>query len=397
VVSFLAALLGVVTVVTWVVVRVRSRDSDDARFDPIVALGIAAVGYYIAYSFLDIAPYSWYYGPVIIGFSLALSLLLPEIVRRAAQRVQRRRRLVLAVATVLGALVLTEAAVVFANGFPWIGRPIMYGNWASATEDERIGKQLRTIVGTQTVGGPGEIGTLAYYCRCTIVDPFSDRSRIIALVEFRASRAEPVMRSLLDANFYNLDRTLLPRPAAYELVVGLGSAHGKDVWNVSSMGQRNFRLVRSPADPGTIDPLVQGLRPALPTGRELVLVGSRGADETIANALALAVRDRTHLQVRLDPGNELPWVQHRRYHGARVSKVVTVAAGGGIDEMLRHPGTRVVGYWGNGPWSQRVAVKAQMAELLARYRAGKLGARDYYVDTLEALNSLGPDVAVITS
>jgi hypothetical protein len=397
VVSFLAALLGAVTVVTWIVVRIRSRDPRDARFDPIVGLGIASAGYYVAYSLLDIAPYSWYYGPVIIGFSIALSLLLPELVRRAAQTVRRRRRLLLAVGSVLGALVLTELAVVVANGFPWIGRPIMYGNWASATEYERMGKQLRRIVGTQTVAGPGEIGTLAYYCRCTIVDPFSDRSRVIALVEFRVSRAEPVMRSLLEANFYNLDRTQLPRPAAYSLVVNSGVSHGGDVWNVSSMGRLNFRLVRSPADPGTIDPLVQGLLPALPTGRQLVLVGSRNADETIADAVAHAVRDRTHLEVRIDPGNQLPWVQHRRYHGARVSKVVTVAAGGAIDEMLRHPGTHVVGYWGNGPWSHRVAVKAQIAELLTSYRAGKLGAREYYVDTLEALKSLGPDVAVITS
>jgi hypothetical protein len=393
IVSFLAACLGLVTVAIWLMVRLPSRDPNDARLDPIVAVGIGGVGYYIAYSLLDIAPYSWYYGPVIVGLSVAFSLLLPEIVRRIGWTAQRRH-LLLPVGAAAVALVLTEAAVVVANGLPWIGNPVLYGNWASATEYERIGKQLRKVVGTRTVAGPGEIGSLAYYCECAIVDPFSDRGRDVALIEYRASRAEPVMRALLNANFRNLDRTQLPRTADYELVVGFGQAHGTNVWNTRF---RNFRLVRSPAVPSTIDPLVRGVLPTLPRGHQLVLLGSRKADETIVDTLAQTLRSRTHLQVRLDPGNALPWASHRRYHGARVSTVITVAAGGSIDEMLSHPGTRVVGYWGNGPWSHRVAVKAQITELGAMLRTGKLSARDYYVDALEALRSLGPDVAVITS
>lgn len=398
VVSFLAAVLGASSVVIWLAVRVRSRDPDDARFDPVVAMGIAGVVYYAVYSLLDVPPYSWYYGPVVFGLAIALALLLPEIARRVAQRALRRqRRLVPAVSAVLTALVLTQAAVVFANGFPWVGTPVVHGNWASATEYEGIAKDLRTIVGTQTVVGPGEIGTLAYFCRCAIVDAFSDRGRVIAPIELRASRADPVVRALLAANFRNLDRAQLPRPASYELVFALGWSHGRHVWNVSSLDRFHFDLVHSPADARTISLLLRGVLPTLPRGDQLVLVGGFGNDGAVAGALARAVRDGTRLRIRLDPGNVAPWASHRRYHGARVSRVLTVASGRYLDDVLGHPGTRVVAYWGNGPWGHRVAIKTQTANLAAMFRAGRVARREYFLDLIALQKALGPDLAVVAT
>ncbi|HEX4776976.1 MAG TPA: hypothetical protein VFW74_09405 [Acidimicrobiia bacterium] len=401
VVSFLAALLGAASVLIWLAVRVRSRDPDDARLDPVVAVGVAGVAYYAAYSLLDVAPYTWYYGPVVFGLSIALALLVPEIARRVAQRApRRRRRLLPAISALLAALLLTQAAVVVANGFPWVGTPVVHGNWASATEYERIAKELRTIVGTHTVAGPGEIGTLAYFCRCAIVDAFSDRGRVIAPIELRASRAEPVVRALLDANFRNLDRSQLPRPASYELVFALGWSHGRHVWNVSSLDHFHFHLVRSPADARTMTVLLRGVLPTLPRGDQLVLVGGFGDfgnDDAVANALARAVRERTRLRVRLDPGNVAPWVPHRRYHGARVSQTLTVATGRYLDDVLSHPGTRVVAYWGNGPWGHRVAIKTQSAHLAAMFRASRLGQREYFFDLIALQQALGPDLAVVAT
>jgi hypothetical protein len=397
VVSFLAAVLGAAAVVIWLAVRIRSREPDDVRFDPVVAVGIGGVAYYAAYSALDVAPYSWYYGPVVFGLSTALALLLPEIARRVVQRAWPRRSLLSAVGALLAALVLAQAAVVFANGFPWVGTPVVHANWASATDYEQIGKELRRIVGTQAVAGPGEIGTLAYFCECAIVDEFSDRGRVIAPIELRGSRAEPVLRSLLAANFHNLDRSQLPRPASYEMVFRIGWSHGRHVWNVSLPERFHFSLFPSPADARTIAPLMQGVLPALPAGHELVLVGSRGADDTIADALARAVRDRTDLRVRLDPANVEPWVSPRRYDGVRVSDVLTVATGRSIDDLLSHPATRVVAYWGNGPWSHRVAVEALIANLEATFRAGKLGPSEHFFDLIALEEALGPDLAVVAT
>jgi hypothetical protein len=49
-------------------------------------------------------------------------------------------------------------------------------DWATAAQYERMGTQLHGLLGGASVRSPGEIGTLAYYCRCDIRDCFSDRT-----------------------------------------------------------------------------------------------------------------------------------------------------------------------------------------------------------------------------
>jgi hypothetical protein len=63
---------------------------------------------------------------------------------------------------------------------------------------------------------PGEIGTLAYYCDCTIVDAFSDRGRIIPAIEAR-ERAGGLGSALLRLNYLHLDRDQAPRPVEHRL------------------------------------------------------------------------------------------------------------------------------------------------------------------------------------
>lgn len=399
VVSFLTAVLGTALLVVRVAMRVVSRDGADARFDPVLALGIAGVAYYALYSALDVAAYTWYYGPVLVALSIFLALLLPETVRMAVGIRGPPRGVRFAPGVVLGAVVVAEAAVALGHGLPWTGAPVIGGNWATAPQYAHMGRQLRRIVGTATVSGPGEIGTLAYSCGCAIVDPFSDRGRVLPEIELRVTRAEPVLRSLLDVNFRNLDRTLLPRRATYELVSHSGWGRGPDVWNVTgSRGRLHFQLLRSPVDTRAVDRLTRELLPKLAAGRPLVLVGtSVGADVDDRDALAHAITRRSAARVRLDPGDVLPWTPKRRYHGERVDEVLTVASGGAIDELLSHHGTRVVAYWGDGPWSRHVAVTAEIARLAASYRAGALTGRQLLTDAAAAMRTLGPDLAVIAS
>jgi hypothetical protein len=76
-----------------------------------------------------------------------------------------------------------------------------------------VGQELGERVGAETVIAPPEIGTLAYFCECSIVDPFADRGRVVPLIEERVSSAGPVGSAILSLNYLLLDREVQPRPA----------------------------------------------------------------------------------------------------------------------------------------------------------------------------------------
>jgi hypothetical protein len=48
----------------------------------------------------------------------------------------------------------------------------------------------------------GEVGTVAYFCDCTVVDRFTDRAQIADLLRAKRTTAGPVVRTLLDWNYY---------------------------------------------------------------------------------------------------------------------------------------------------------------------------------------------------
>jgi len=62
-------------------------------------------------------------------------------------------------------------------------------------------------VGDAGVMAPQEIGTLAYYCDCEMLDKFSDRGRVIPLIDAQIQQSGPIARALLKVNYLWLDRT----------------------------------------------------------------------------------------------------------------------------------------------------------------------------------------------
>jgi len=68
-----------------------------------------------------------------------------------------------------------------------------------------MGQDLHGIVGADAVESPGEIGTLAYYCDCTIVDAFSDRGRVISEIELRERDGDALATALLRLNYAQVD------------------------------------------------------------------------------------------------------------------------------------------------------------------------------------------------
>jgi hypothetical protein len=147
---------------------------------------------------------------------------------------------------VAAALALANLAVDLGHGVPWRS-PVIFGNYASAHDYARVGLALHARVGRAPVESPGEIGTLAYFCNCAIVDQFSDRGSAIAVVNAKLHSKGPVTRELLRLNYAWTDLDRRPRPVAYRLLYARGPGAGPNVWQVwsASRGIGHFTLARS--------------------------------------------------------------------------------------------------------------------------------------------------------
>jgi hypothetical protein len=95
------------------------------------------------------------------------------------------------------AIAVAAAAVLSAGyldgyrGLPWQWQPII-GKWATAADNPRVGSEIGARGGGATVQAPPEIGTLAYFCECATVDAFSDRGRVVRLVDTEIAEAGPL-------------------------------------------------------------------------------------------------------------------------------------------------------------------------------------------------------------
>lgn len=205
--SALPALLGaVVLVVLFGVLAVRRERR--LLLSPLVALGVAGAGHYLAYTFLAPPPFHWYYAPSVTALTTVAVYGVAALVRRGQPGPTRAaiRVPTLAVASASAALLLAvDVGFLVQRGLPWERVPITT-NWATAAEYQVIGEDMRKEVGNAVVSSPGEIGTLAYYCRCDIVDAFSDRGTLAKQVDTRLRESGPVMRWLLKLNYAHFAR-----------------------------------------------------------------------------------------------------------------------------------------------------------------------------------------------
>jgi uncharacterized membrane protein len=236
--AFGPAAVGIAIAVCWTLNR-RLRTPIPA---PLWGLGAAGIVYYAAYSLLNTVPYHWYYvvPTVTLGcfavFAVGmLAHLLPD---RDAD--SRSRTLIASSAAAAFAVVVVVVTVVSntGRGAPWT-QPVVFGNWASAEDYAHIGRAVGDIVGDAPVRSPGEIGTLAYFCECTIVDEFSDRGLIITdRLEPRLDQAGTISRLLLRANYANLDYRQRPVRPEYRLDWVAGDSGGRPwTWQVEPAGR----------------------------------------------------------------------------------------------------------------------------------------------------------------
>jgi hypothetical protein len=243
--SFAPVLFGAIATLAWLLYTVIFDRRVDRRLFPVVALGIGGFVYYTTYSFLTVPPYHWYYCPVMIAAAIVLAFTVGDAVRRL-----RRVKSVRALATLLflpvAFFVARQLIVVKDGGLPWRYAPLWHTNWAETDYYRVVARDLHALVGDQPVSAPGEIGALAFYCDCNVVDQFADYRYATPMIETRIDEAGPVMRFLLDLNYQNLDRDERPPPVAYHLIYEPGWVAG-GAWNVWSSwrGYGHLRLVRA--------------------------------------------------------------------------------------------------------------------------------------------------------
>lgn len=246
-VAFAPAVVGVLALAVWLVVRTSVRWSGTdplPRIGPVAALGGGGVLYYTVYSIMKVGPYHWYYVPPMTSLSMFLALAVGAWLATSRSHARLRAGVPATVLGLVGLLALGNGAVDVKQGVPWAS-PVIFGNWASASDYARVGTALGRRIGGATVASPGEIGTLAYFCDCAIVDEFSDRGRAIGLINAKIANSGIVGRTFYRLNYAFLDRNQKPRPLDYRLEYTPGPGSGPDTWQVYSAakGVGHFTLV----------------------------------------------------------------------------------------------------------------------------------------------------------
>jgi hypothetical protein len=184
--------------------------------------GAGGIAHFAVFATLGTPPYQWYYGPVVAGLTVCAAItasVLPW--RRMAYGF-------------ICAVVAASLAIELQHGVPWTTTPI-FSNWATSGQYAAAAPGIAAAAaGNGAVGSPGEIGALAFYCDCRIVDLFSDRGDAANWIEERMRRAGPLMRWLLAVNYHNLDR----RPAIHRTSQlsfdPAGHSLGPGSWPISS-------------------------------------------------------------------------------------------------------------------------------------------------------------------
>ncbi len=131
------------------------------------------------------------------------------------------------------------------HGLPWRDRPALYGNWSDPAGYRAAAAGLRTVLGPdKVVHSPGEIGILAFYCECQIVDEFSDQRSAVPLINQRIDEAGPLVRAVLQLDSHNLDRAAQPR-VDFRLAYEPGWVSDAYTWNVWTpvLGPGHLRLL----------------------------------------------------------------------------------------------------------------------------------------------------------
>lgn len=233
VLSFLPAAVGAFAALCWLVVRFVRPTESVRRLDRFFALPLAGALHYAAYTALGVPPYHWYYGTSIICCTAYLAVVIGAFARPADAPLAARWPVFTGVA-LAAALVVASVVEYSGDGLPRDVAQIT-SNWATPTQYAVIGADLGRLAGHRPVAAAGEIGAIAYFCDCTVVDPFSDRGQIVRLLPSWLAHSGPLSRKVFQWNFHFLDRGEQPIRPQLALAYAANPRPGAlGSWRVSS-------------------------------------------------------------------------------------------------------------------------------------------------------------------
>jgi hypothetical protein len=136
------------------------------------ALGLA---HFVGYSILGVYPYHWYYAAEISMGIFAGGFGVAIIYREYSARTGMRR--LLQTLLLLGVIIpcLGMFFVLAKQNFRIAEMPVNT-NWATQAQYREVGLWLNKRYRGSTISMVGEIGTLAYYCDCYLLNEFTDRA-----------------------------------------------------------------------------------------------------------------------------------------------------------------------------------------------------------------------------
>lgn len=390
-VSFLPAVAGLLMLGRTLLRHFRKPPSADPRLRPVIAMGISGVAYFVVYALLAPPPYLWYYVPVIVALSTS-GVLLASSERIHASALEPSRRLPRSLVITLVVVILAEGSVIVVNEARSWTRPPIVGNLATAKDYERIGRALRDRVGDAPVAIRGEIGALAYYCSCAILDAFSDRGIVVPLVEDSIVKRGFASEMLLGVNYAMLDRSQLPKVPAYYLDFDGPSSGSLESWPMTWLAtgaHADVTLHRSPATPRLVSDLVDGVldhrsRPS----RAVVLHSDTGSGDADVRAdiFLYAIAAEVHQR----------GIKIQLHHTGATGASVTVATGNGVDAALlrRHHRGHAWAYHGRVSLAERIRLARAARTLTASHRAHRMKDLDFLVAITAVRKQTKNDVLV---
>ena len=200
-------------------------------FLPLMALGVSrkvstvpvlrlifmiGLAHYAGYSFLRVPPYHWYYTLEVVVVILLGCFGLGICSQYSGANAVWRQ--IIEGVTVAGFCIpaLGMFFILLSDEFRVREVPI-HTNWADHERYKEVGLWLKDNSSGQGIELKGEIGTMAYYCDCFLLDAFSDRRWLGHYVSEHATGSGPASM-LFRVNFlFYTEETRLPS-VAYQLV-----------------------------------------------------------------------------------------------------------------------------------------------------------------------------------
>jgi hypothetical protein len=182
------------------------------RRQPVIQfLLLTSMAHFAGYSVLHVPPYYWYYIPEITAIILIGSFGLGVMFRAERLKTWKGK----GIQSIAAVLLIVQAAGMFhilTRDGSLIKEMPIHTNWATHEQFKQIGEWLKEHDNGGTILVDGEIGTLGYYCDCSLSSFFSDR-RWLGQYARQQIAGSGIKALLYKVNFLFLDKEAqFPQP-----------------------------------------------------------------------------------------------------------------------------------------------------------------------------------------